>query len=324
MAASATIVHFTSAGAPGCVVRAQHRSIPQRHPQHSKYKNQATIPAARGEAVPSNEDRGKHMEALTFKDCFRDAWTDAANVVRNRPVMMFVAVAGLVVCGAISLALSHTPGAAARGSAVPLLLLPVALVRVAILTALPVQVIQQILRGGTGRTSAIFGWEFWRYLGFGVLLGIGAALVAAVLGVLGYLAFLESGNGHAPLWVRVSVVGLITVGVLLYGGCRMSLMFCHIATGGPMRWRASWQDTRGHVWRIIVSHFLTLLPIQIASVGLGIAAAFWVPRGDAGTLGYLLELGSALFWVAALTVGGACSCWLYKRLAHSFGARFAS
>ncbi|GAB2891964.1 hypothetical protein GCM10027093_28960 [Paraburkholderia jirisanensis] len=264
------------------------------------------------------------MEALTFKDCFRDAWTDAANVARNRPVMMLVAVAGLLACGAISFALSHTPGAAARGSAVPLLLLPVALVRMAILTALPVQVIQQILRGSTGRTSAIFGREFWRYLGFGLLLGIGAALVAGVFGVLGYLAFVESGNAHAPVWLRVGAVGLVTLGVLLFAGCRMSLMFCHIATGGPMRWRASWQDTRGHVWRIIVSHFLTLLPIQLAGVGLGIAGAFWIPRGHTGALDYLLQLCSALFWVAALTVGGACSCWLYKRLAHSFGARFAS
>jgi hypothetical protein len=264
------------------------------------------------------------MGALTFKDCFRDAWTDAAHVVRKRPVMMLVAVAGLVVCGAISLALSHTPGAAARGSAVPLLLLPVGLVRLAILTALPVQVIQQILRGATGRTSAIFGREFWRYLGFGVLLGIGVAIIAGVLGVLGYLAFVESGNRHAPVWLRVGVVGLITAAVLLFVCCRVSLMFCHIATGGPVRWRASWQDTRGHVWRIIVSHFLTLLPIQIAIVVLGIAAAFWIPRGHAGALGYLLEVGGALFWVVGLTVGGACSCWLYKHLAHSFGARAPS
>lgn len=98
-------------------------------------------------------------------------------------------------------------------------------------------------------------------------------------------------------------------------GAVMAIVF--FAIGGTMQWRASWTDTRGHFWRIVISHLLTALPIQI-----GVVSTFIVYRAlstvlDANALAYLLAFGLPLFAATGLIVGAACSCWLCRRFAQT-------
>jgi hypothetical protein len=110
--------------------------------------------------------------------------------------------------------------------------------------------------------------------------------------------------------------GAIALCLVTFVATRLSLLFCHVAIGRRARWRASWGDTRRHFWRIVISHFLTGLPLQACVVCL-----FVVTRSSAinqQALPYLFAVGLALFHSAALILGSTCSsCWLYQRLARA-------
>ncbi|PTB22691.1 hypothetical protein C9I57_02730 [Trinickia symbiotica] len=196
------------------------------------------------------------------------------------------------------------------------LLLPLSLVRFIAMIALPVHVMHDFMQGerGAGRIS-IFGKEFWRYCLVALSLGIPCVLFALL--VIGGSSFALRANGFHRFQMVAFLLAIACVVFLLafFVCARFSLLFCHVASGGKIRWRAAWHDTRGHCWRIVTSQFLTGLPVPLAIVVAFFMARFWVVTLAPESLPYVFSLGQSLMLVIALIVGAACSCWLYRRFA---------
>jgi hypothetical protein len=257
------------------------------------------------------------MEAATFWHCVRDAWTDAWKIVVRRPIAVAIALAVLLVANAVPVTLNHIYGPIPPTGVSRLVQTMTVLVRTAVMIALTVTVMQQIVLGERElRAGDVFGKEFWRYLRFSFLIGIAFCVGASVLIGSGFFLFYVLGIRHG-IWLPLILFGSIAFCLIFFVATRLSLLFCHVAIGGTTRWRATWSDTRGHFWRIAASHFLTALPMQVVAI-----CIFFLGRAvfrgiDADAQAYLFAIAQAFYAVVGMIVGAACSCWLYRRFAQT-------
>jgi hypothetical protein len=258
------------------------------------------------------------MGAMTYWECVRDAWSDAAKFIQRRRLTVAIAFAILFACNAISLVLSGAQSPISPGGASRLLQLITTPVRLVVMIALPIQVMQYVMLGESeSRARSVFGKEFWRY--FGLTVAIGTGCIAVALVVIGG-GFLLTHTFKVYLGGAVSqlfVLGMIALCFISFFGARFSLLFCHVAIGRTTRWRASWTDTSGRVWRIVVSHLLASVPIEVLLI-----VMFAVVRKSLGTMGerglpYFIAAVLSLLTVAGMIVGSSCACWLYRRLART-------
>jgi hypothetical protein len=122
------------------------------------------------------------MGAMTYWECVRDAWSDAAKFIQRRPLTVAIAFAILFACNAISLVLSGAQSPISPGGASRLLQLITTPVRLVVMIALPIQVMQYVMLGESeSRARSVFGKEFWRYFGLTVAIGTGCIAVALVV-----------------------------------------------------------------------------------------------------------------------------------------------
>jgi hypothetical protein len=258
------------------------------------------------------------MNAITFGACVRDTWTHGGKFIQRRPLTVAVAFVALLACNAAPIGLSHAHNPMTPVGASRLMQLIITLVRLAVTVALPMQVMQQIMLGDDeSHSRPVFGRDFWRYLGLTTAIGMGGVAIAVLLIGGGFLLAHTLRVHVVGIWFQWAVWGTIALCLVTFVGVRLSLLFCHVAIGRTIRWRASWNDTRGHVWRILVSHLLVAVPLYACMIGIILVARAWFwPMGQEA-LAYLFAAGLSLFTSAGLVVGAACACWLYQRLART-------
>ena len=258
------------------------------------------------------------METATFWDCIWETWAETWKSVSRRPSAVVIALAVLLVANFALVALDHMHGPIPLTSASRLLRSVLGLAKSAVTLALPVQVIQQIMLGEHKfRVGSVFGREFWRYLLLGTIIGLAFCAVAFVVIGGSFLVLHASGFGHGGTRLPLVLLSLVVFCLMMFVATRLSLLFCHVALGGTMRWRASWMDTRGYFWRIVISHFLTALPIQICAGCLLFLGGTASRAMGMEVQSYLFAIAYSLYVVVGMTVGAACSCWLYRRFAKT-------
>lgn len=257
------------------------------------------------------------MGAMAFWECVREAWLNATQFIRRKPLTVTVAFAILFACNVVSVALGGTHGAVSPYIAAKLLQWIVMLVRLTVMVVLPIQVIRHVMLGEhESQPRAIFGNAFWRYLGLSLAIGIGSIVVGALVVGIGFLlthSFKKPLGGTVVQLIAWSAIAFCVVSFI---GTRFSLLFCHVGIGGPIRWRASWTDTRGHFWRIVFSHVLTLMPLYVVCVALfALIRLALETTGDSTSL-YPAAITLSLLSCLGLVLGSTCACWLYRRFAR--------
>lgn len=265
----------------------------------------------------NNIESGVAMGAMAFWECVRETWVEAARFIRHRPLVVASAFAILLVCNAVPLALTGAYGPVPPGSASKLVQWIATSVRLAAVVALSIQVMRYVILGEReSHLRRVFGTEFWRYVGLSFVIGIGSIVVALLVVGIGYFLThsFKAYFGRASL--QLFLWGVIALCVIIFLAVRFSLLFCHVAIGRTARWRASWNDTRGHFWRIIVSHVLAGLPVELCLIG---GSALIATLGSAGKSKhpYLVAIVLSLFTSVGLVVGSACASWLYRRFART-------
>jgi heme exporter protein D len=256
------------------------------------------------------------MGAMAFWDCVRQAWTEATRFVRRKPLTVAGAFAILLACNAISFALSSQYGPALPRIESKLFQWFAMSVRLAVMIALPIQVIRYVILGEhESRPRSVFGKEFWRYLGVYLAIGFGSMAIGALVVGVGFSLTHSFKNFLGATGLQLFVWITIAVCIVVFIAIRFSLLFCHVGIGRTIRWRASWSDTRGHFWRIFVSHMLALAPLEVFLIGLFALLRAW--PGTGGRSVYPAAIVASLFSSLGMIVGATCACWLYRRLARA-------
>jgi hypothetical protein len=250
------------------------------------------------------------LKDLSFSECVGTAWRNGGLFLQRRPFLVLLALAVLLVAGLTPLALANT---VYSGIDRALLSLTASTVRLVVMVALPIQVMQYALEAEHGNPRPMFGKEFWRYLGLCLAFGFTILLLGIIPLAIGLLL----ARGHSSRSLLSLAWCVIMMCLVVFISIRFSLLFCHVATGHKARWRACWSDTRGYFWRIFVSHFLTGLPIQVLVIALIAIAYFLIPVANRPLLPWISAIGFALTIPVSLVFGSACSCWLYTRLANT-------
>jgi hypothetical protein len=258
------------------------------------------------------------MDDLTFWACVRYAWLEGGRFVQRKSFIVVVAFAALLACSAASVALSDVHRSVSSVGTSKLTQQVVTLVRFVVMTALPMQVIQYVLLGERDSTSrSMFGKEFWRYVGLAITIGLCCIAIAALWLGGGFLLAHSLRIRFPKFGFQLVVWGAIALCLAVFILTRLSLLFCHVAIGRSARWRASWNDTRGHFWRIVVSHFLTGLPIQACVIVLLAIGRTSMGAINQQALPYLFAVGLSFTSTAGLILGSTCSSWLYKQFART-------
>jgi hypothetical protein len=257
------------------------------------------------------------MGAMAFWECVRQAWAEATRFVRRNPLTVTGAFAILLACHAISIELSGLYGPGSPGIASKFMQWIVMPVRLAVMVALSIQVMQYVMPGEyPSRPRSVFGKEFWRYLGLSLAIGFGCIVIGALVVGVGFSLTHSFKNYLGGTGLQLFVWSTIAVCVVIFIAIRFSLLFCHVGIGRTIRWRASWSDTRGHFWRILVSHMLALAPLEVFLIGLFALLRAWPGTEGRSTSLYPVAIVASLFSSLGLVVGTTCACWLYRRLAR--------
>lgn len=257
------------------------------------------------------------MGAMAFWECVRQAWVDATGFVRRKPFTVAAAFAILLADSAISIESGGLHGLTSSAIASNLLQWIFIPVRFAVMIALPIQVVRYVMLGEQeSHPRSVFGKQFWRYFGLCLAIGFGSIVVGALIVAVGF-SVTHSFNGYlGKTGLQLFVWSVIAICVVTFIAIRFSLLFCHVGIGRAIRWRASWRDTRGHFWRIVVSHMLTLAPLEVFLISLFAVLRAWSSTGDRSTSLYPIAIVVSLFSSVGMVVGATCACWLYRRFAR--------
>ncbi|WP_201644234.1 hypothetical protein [Paraburkholderia metrosideri] len=191
-------------------------------------------------------------------------------------------------------------------------------VRLVVMLSLSIQVMRDVMLGERELTPRrVFGREFWRYLGLSFAIGVGCIVIAVLLVGVGFLLTRSFKGYFGGAGLQLVMWSAIALCVISFVATRLSLLFCHVAIGRSLRWRAAWNDTRGRFWRIIVSHVLAALPVEVGLVGVFVLIHLTLGTSVKLTPPYLAAMVLSLFTCAGLVIGATCACWLYRRLART-------
>ncbi len=276
------------------------------------------------------------MASITIGQCFKGAWTDGTRAIIEHPVFT-LAVFALMLCLASFQLQFHPylpgmdPAARLHASVIQFGL---TLLHGLLVSCLAVHATRFSLdNGASSRLKWLIDGTWLRYIGLFVGLGfvIAFAIAATALICAFGVAFLSKTSGVrlAPFAGMLSVAVPLSVLAVLgtYPICRISLLFCHIAFGGKLAWRAAWNDSRGHVWSMIGTHLLVSLPffamlIVLVLIGRqtfisGLANSVNAAHGFDGSIGSWVALVQTLWTIIGISVGASCSAWLYRRFAST-------
>jgi hypothetical protein len=182
------------------------------------------------------------------------------------------------------------------------------------IAGLSVQVMRYSLLGADeARSISFFDKGYWRYVGLCALLGLLVLVFAVVATVVVAFTLRRHGHQGRSAFLMLLPLVLVIAVVAMFIWIRLSLLFCHAAIGARASWGAAWRDTRGRYWSILTTHSVTALPLW----GIGIVLIA-IKRKAAGSMttdgfAYWSSVGGALWMIFAISLGAACSAWLYRR-----------
>ncbi|MDR3399985.1 MAG: hypothetical protein P4M06_20780 [Pandoraea sp.] len=262
------------------------------------------------------------MEPITFKQCFKGAWRDGFNALRNRPLLCLTVAVVLLVTSALSVSLKQLALNASQDGEPAIFRLRLALMSFGVVLAnivafsvLAIHVARYTILGpDAARQSHWYGRDLWRYLWTSIQIFIGVAVVWFI-GAL-CAAFALRSAGHGTSYAALGTFFVLLMCALLFVVIRISLIFPQIAAGRSKRWRAAWQDSHGHFWVMFGTTIATILPLIVAGVLMTIlfgVVLHFMPAATTVVLGTLvLQTVLSIAWVA-VSIG--VSAWLYQRFA---------
>ncbi|WP_287495705.1 hypothetical protein [Pandoraea sp. CB10b_02] len=263
------------------------------------------------------------MEQITFKQCFRGAWRDGFNALRNRPILcLSVAVIVLVMFAlgvslrSLAATMAHDGVAAGPRIRVGLVSFAVMIVNVVAFSVLALHIFRYVILGPeAARAARWYGRDLWRYLWTSIQIFVSIAVVWIVLSVLAVLALRAMGHGSSFALLGTFFVLLFCA--LIYALVRVQLIYGQIGAGRSKRWRAAWHDSRGHFWAMFGTTFVSVLPL--VAVGIVLTVLFRLvlavaPDATVVVLGSLiLQTLLSVAWIA-VAIGSAA--WVYRRFAN--------
>ncbi|VVE10419.1 hypothetical protein [Pandoraea terrigena] len=263
------------------------------------------------------------MEPITFKQCFKGAWRDGFNALRQRPwlclaiAVVFLATSGLSVSlDQLARTASQTGEPAMYRLRIALMSFGVFFANIVAYAVLVIHVFRYTILGPDAtRQGRWYGRDLWRYLWTStqVFVGIAAAWLVIALGA----ALAMRATGHSNSYAGLATFCVLLLCALLYVLIRVSLIFAQIGAGRSKRWRAAWQDSRGHFWTMLGTTVGTVLPLIVVGVvvtSMFVALLRAMPAAKTVALG-MLALQTVLS-VIGIAVSTGASAWLYRRFAN--------
>ncbi|VVD84055.1 hypothetical protein PCA20602_01279 [Pandoraea capi] len=263
------------------------------------------------------------MEPITFKQCFKGAWIDGFNALRSRPLLCVSVAVVILVSSALGISLKQLSQAAAQNGDtagyrfnLALTSLGVAFVNTVAVAILSVHVLRYVVLGPeAARQAPWMGRDVWRYLWLTLQIVIGGVIVGFVPAFLIGLALGLAKSTNA-LALMATFLVLVACAVIFIG-VRVSLIYGQIAAGRSKRWRAAWQDSRGHFWSMFGTALAAILPLFAVGLVLTLLLGLTIklmPDVTVAVLGSLML--KTVFTVVWVAVGCGVAGWLYHRYAH--------
>lgn len=261
------------------------------------------------------------MEAITFRQCVKGAWRDGWRYVRHRPALVaaMFAMAWLAPFAETALRPDRIPPFRVV-TWIPLGMFELA--ETVLFSLLTVQAVRFVLLDSReADAEPLFGRNYWRYLGLACVLYLFIAFVA-VLGLALWAAVAFALTKHQPdlsSLVRIAKGPsiLLIIGIAFFIWLRFSLLSTHVAIGGAVRVRATWSDTRGHCWSLLLTSMVAALPMMVVSGAMALGEVAARQHG----LGGVDAFGRAIANVGTFCISAACSAWLYRRYAVRLAAK---
>ncbi|WP_374618609.1 hypothetical protein [Pandoraea sp.] len=262
------------------------------------------------------------MEPITFKQCFKGAWRDGFNALRHRPWLCLTIAVVILITSALSVSLKQLALTASQSGEPAIYRLRIALMSFGVLivncvafSVLAIHVFRHTILGPeTARQGHWYGRDLWRYLWTSIQIFVGFFVVWLMVAFAAALALRVAGHGNS--YAALATLLALSVCALFFVLIRVSLVFPQIAAGRSKRWRAVWQDSRGHFWVMFGTTIAAILPLIVAGVVVTVLFAMLLqvlPAATTVVLGTLvLQTVLSVAWVAVAT---AVSGWLYRRYA---------
>ncbi|ALS61395.1 hypothetical protein [Pandoraea norimbergensis] len=262
------------------------------------------------------------MEPITFKQCFKGAWRDGFNALRSRPllsitiaVVMLVATALNASVKQLTLMMAQSGGSPGLRLGLAILALVLTLVIMFSFAVLSVHVYRHTILGAdAARQTPWYGRDLWRYVWMAIQIGLALCVVITLALLVAVFALRAAGMSDSR--AAISTFTALLLCALVFFIVRMSLIFAQVSVGRAKRWRAAWDDTRGHFWVMLGTGIVTVLPLLVGglllTVGFGLLLQV-MPGVTTVLLGALIL--QTLVTVVYLAVGTSLHGWFYLRYA---------
>ncbi|MFJ2995201.1 hypothetical protein [Pandoraea sp. NPDC087047] len=263
------------------------------------------------------------MEPITFKQCFKGAWVDGFNALRNRPLLCLSVAVVILVTSALGVTFRQLAANAAQAGTsagfrfgMSTLSLTVGLSNFFAFSVLAVHVLRYVILGPeAARQAPWMSRDVKRYMWTSVQLGLGFGLSGTALIVIAVIAL--RATGHANSSALISTIIVLLMCAMMFIAVRVSLIYGQIAAGRGKQWRAAWQDTRGHFWSMLGTGVATILPLVVVAILVTTVLETTLrimPSALVAVLGILtVQAALSVVWMAVTCgVGG----WLYHRYAN--------
>ncbi len=272
------------------------------------------------------------MQNLTFSQCFKGAWHDAAQAIVKMPVLTLIL---FLLCLAvffdadqqlILMNKSASLGANAAANATaddPTSFGPfLTIAWIVTIFVTKARVIRMCVQGDVQR-PLLAGVNRLILLNL-IYVACFTAVATAIMAVYIGLSAHKGGQTPGP----TAAIGVIAGAVVLIGSflvTRLILMTTHVVMGGTFAWRKAWHDTRGHFWSTLGTLLGTLSPIFVVYMVIAFARQYLSLQADTSSLLYDGALFfSALCCLIYMIVASASYAWLYKRYADALVQQQAS
>lgn len=263
------------------------------------------------------------MEPITFKQCFKGAWIDGFNALRNRPLLCLTVALVILITSALGVSVRQLALTASQSSSPAMLRLQlssvsfgIAIVNLFAMGVLAVHVLRYVILGPeAARQAPWFDRGVRRYVVTSLQLAIvmwAAMVILIIISVFGLRAS-GQGNSYALIFTLMALLACAAIFLLV----RVSLIFAQIAVGRSKRWGSAWQDTRGHFWSIFGTSVATLIPliaVGLISVAIVQVVLQLIPHATFAVLASLVM--QTIISVVYLAIGCAVLGWLYHRYAN--------
>ncbi|AKM29013.1 hypothetical protein AB870_01010 [Pandoraea faecigallinarum] len=262
------------------------------------------------------------MEPITFKQCFKGAWIDGFSALRNRPLLTISIAVVILVTLALGTSVKQLAATAAQTGMsaayrleLALASMGIGLVNVVAFSILAVHTLRHVILGPDIARATPWYRDVGRYVWASIQIGVGFGVVTAAIMVIAVLALRVSGHGNSSALVLTLLVLLICL--VVFVAIRLSLILAQIGAGRSKRWRAAWQDTRGHFWSIFGTGVAIALPVIVGALIVLVVVELLVRMTTSTTVlvlaALILQAVISVVWMAVICAGNG---WIYHRYAN--------